>query len=331
MIESYQNEVARKQRAARIFWLIVFMFAGFLYFFFQGYYPDVRLGVKQFLGNSGSTLGDHPSELIKSFGIINISVKRPSGATILLDDVNYVNNDKLMTNYGEYSVNIMKTGYMSDRFDFVIDRESPYYISTVSLLREPTYTRLGTGTASLTRLDEHSWLQSGTSGTLLLEESLSGGTELSSRGKLSIGEGFFLSGNTITSYNTDEELWEVRTWSGSSDFIEHCRVQVSLRSGFLICEKSKTLLTDKGRTLTGVLSIGTDWIRRADLLLVGPSLSPLSLTGSELQSEHYIEKDGNWYSQSGASFVPLMGTTSKKIIPPITSGINTIEYVRWIK
>ncbi len=49
MIESYQTEVARKQRAARIFWLIVFMFSGFLYFFFQGYYPDIRLGVKQFL------------------------------------------------------------------------------------------------------------------------------------------------------------------------------------------------------------------------------------------------------------------------------------------
>ncbi len=159
MIESYQAEVARKQKAARIFWLIVFMFAGFLYFFFQGYYPDVRLGVKQFLGTSGSTLGDSPSDLIKSFGIINISVKKPTGATISLGSGSYVNNDKLMTNYGAYTATISKVGYISDVFDFVIDRESPYYISTVSLLRAPTYAPVATGSYSVSQIDTSSWIQ----------------------------------------------------------------------------------------------------------------------------------------------------------------------------
>lgn len=42
MLESYYEEIARKKRAARIFWLVVFIFAGFLFFFFQGYYPDIQ-------------------------------------------------------------------------------------------------------------------------------------------------------------------------------------------------------------------------------------------------------------------------------------------------
>jgi hypothetical protein len=136
--------------------------------------------VKQFLNVSGSTLGDNPSDLIKSFGIINISVKRPVGATISLGSGNYVNNDKLMTNYGTYTAHISKSGYISDAFDFVIDRESPYYISTVSLLREPTYTRVATGSYSVTRLAPTSWMASGSSGSFMLDESFSGGTRIAS-------------------------------------------------------------------------------------------------------------------------------------------------------
>jgi cell shape-determining protein MreC len=42
MLESYQHEIQRKRRAARVFWCIVFAFALFLFFFFQGYYPSPR-------------------------------------------------------------------------------------------------------------------------------------------------------------------------------------------------------------------------------------------------------------------------------------------------
>jgi hypothetical protein len=330
MIESYQAEVARKQKAARIFWLIVFTFAGFLYFFFQGYYPDVRLGVKQFLGTSGSTLGDSPSDLIKSFGIINISVKKPTGATISLGSGSYVNNDKLMTNYGEYTATISKVGYISDVFDFVIDRESPYYISIVSLLRAPTYARVATGSYTVRKIGDTSWIQSGASGSVLLDESFSGGIRLTPGSRVSIGEGYFLSGKTIMTYNTDEKAWEPQIWSGSSDFIADCSTQISVRSVVLSCDQAQTVLTDKWRTLTGILAIGRDWIRRSDRLLTGDNLTPLALTGAELQSPNYIERDGNWYSQSGATFVPLRSNTSKKILPPIVTDLDTIEYVRWV-
>ena len=83
-----------------------------------------------------------------------------------------------MTNYGTYTASISKSGYISDVFDFVIDRESPYYISTISLLPRPTYAQVGTGSHRIMKISDTSWIQSGASGSVLLDESFSGGVRL---------------------------------------------------------------------------------------------------------------------------------------------------------
>lgn len=44
-----------------------------------------------------------PRDLIRSFGIVNVSVK-PDNATILLSGSSYNNDEKRMTNYGTYSL-----------------------------------------------------------------------------------------------------------------------------------------------------------------------------------------------------------------------------------
>lgn len=46
MLQSYDQEIREKRRAARIFWYIVCIFAIFLFFFFQGYYPSIRIGLE---------------------------------------------------------------------------------------------------------------------------------------------------------------------------------------------------------------------------------------------------------------------------------------------
>jgi hypothetical protein len=83
MLETYQAEITRKRRAARIFWLIVFICSLFLYFFFQGYYPDVRVGLRHIFSESGSQNFPGSSDLIRSFGIINVRTTQ-ADATILL-------------------------------------------------------------------------------------------------------------------------------------------------------------------------------------------------------------------------------------------------------
>ena len=144
MLESYQQEVIRKRKSARIFWFLVFSFTIFLYFFFQGFYPDVRVGLRQIFRNSEQDLSGSGNELIKSFGIINISVKNPVDATILVSSGAFSSNEKRIVKYGNYQANITRENYIQDTFEFSIDKEMPYYISSINLLPRPRYTKYGT-------------------------------------------------------------------------------------------------------------------------------------------------------------------------------------------
>jgi hypothetical protein len=141
MIPSYQNEISEKRRGARLFWCIVFIASIFLYFFFQGYYPDVRLGLKRILSESGTTTHSGVSDLIRSFGIINI-VTIPADATITLGSGAYTSNEKQMSDYGLYHMNIEKSDYLTNRITFMIDRNKPYLIEKISLLPTPKYQKL---------------------------------------------------------------------------------------------------------------------------------------------------------------------------------------------
>lgn len=142
MIESYQIEILKKRRNSRWFWVIVFSFAFLLYFFFQGYYPDVRLGWARMFSEQDQT-GEKTSidDLIKSFGIINIKVI-PTSAQIYLGSGSYGNNEKRMSNYGSYTLSMRQDGYVTNALSFIIDKEKPYFIEEVSLLQQPKYRAL---------------------------------------------------------------------------------------------------------------------------------------------------------------------------------------------
>jgi cbb3-type cytochrome oxidase subunit 1 len=82
MLESYEHEVIRKKRAAKVFWLLVFSFAIFLYFFFQGYYPSFDFSLRSYF-SSGELQEIDREDLVKSFGVVNIRVE-PRDARIQL-------------------------------------------------------------------------------------------------------------------------------------------------------------------------------------------------------------------------------------------------------
>jgi hypothetical protein len=138
MIESYQLEIIRKRRAARLFWVIVFVCSFFLYYFFQGYYPDISLGMRRIFSESGSESRSGSTDLIRSFGIINVRTT-PQDASIELGSGTYNNNEKRMSDYGDYSMQIAEVGYLTNTMQFRIDREKPFFIEKVSLLPKPTY------------------------------------------------------------------------------------------------------------------------------------------------------------------------------------------------
>lgn len=170
MLETYQSEILRKKRASRIFWIVVFLFAGFLYFFFQGYYPSIDLSIR-----SLTSTGEHrtdPRDLIRSFGIINISVK-PENATIFLSSGTYSNDEKRMTNYGTYSLLMQHAGYLSYKSEFNIGKESPYYIDLMTLLPSIDYTRFGTGISNIANIRNNEWTTVTASGMVLYDEDFS--------------------------------------------------------------------------------------------------------------------------------------------------------------
>lgn len=105
-MQSYYDEIQQKKRASRIFWILVFSFAIFLYYFFQGYYPSLDISLKQIFTGSGMTRLER-DEFIESFGIVNIRVE-PQDARIQInrEDIGY--DEKKMVPYDEYLLSIGK-------------------------------------------------------------------------------------------------------------------------------------------------------------------------------------------------------------------------------
>lgn len=75
MLENYYEEIGRKRRERRMFWIVVWALSVFLYLFFQGYYPYVKFDTWNFLEKSdgaASETGKEKPQVVRAFGIINV-------------------------------------------------------------------------------------------------------------------------------------------------------------------------------------------------------------------------------------------------------------------
>ena len=325
MLQSYYEEIQRKRNAARFFWLIVFLFAGSLYFFFQGYYPAIYL--ERFFSASGGSLTESGS-LIRSFWIVNINIKNPD-TTILLNDLPYTNREKKMVNYGNYKISITKPGYVSWEMPFTIDKETPYYIDDITLLPRGDYTKFEKHLSNIINIGKNGWLtQSGNTIWFYGENFLNGNLVLTGTMDY-IGEGKFLSGNTLMEYNMEEWIWKNKTNPLLSKFLQSCKSPQS-KNGYLLCPGNMSLLTEKWKTLTGIISTGNGYIETASFLIVDnpDDLNPktLSLSGTPLTNHLFTEIEGTWYTPWSSGSLISIGEISKK---KIETGLNEIEYMSW--
>lgn len=99
MIPSYQEEIRKHKSKDRIFWVIVATMTVFLYFFFQGYYPNYE----RFFDQKDAS----KQAFLKPFGIIDIHVF-PSPDGIWINNEYYNNNSKTIFDLGGYTVSIQK-------------------------------------------------------------------------------------------------------------------------------------------------------------------------------------------------------------------------------
>ncbi len=138
MIPSYQEEIRIHKGKDRIFWLIVFVMTIFLYFFFQGSYPDYKKLINIF-SHQETPIADQT--FIKHFGMLEIQTS-PAPDQIWINMERYGNNVKKMIDFGTYTASIQKSGYISVSFPFLINNEHQVYINVLNLLMLPVYSPL---------------------------------------------------------------------------------------------------------------------------------------------------------------------------------------------
>lgn len=140
MLENYYEEIGRKRRERWVFWIIVWMLSTFLYLFFQGYYPYVRLDMGKFFEE------DRPvakPQVVRAFGIINVmAIPIPDAITVSSSTFGtkiIPNDDKGFFDFGTYSIRVEKDGYLPISLRATLSKEDSFSISVLELFKRPLY------------------------------------------------------------------------------------------------------------------------------------------------------------------------------------------------
>ena len=174
---------------------------------------------------------------MKSFGIINVRVV-PLDSSITLGSGSYGNNEKRMSDYGNYLMSIKKNGYVTNAIEFIIDRDKPYFIEKVSLLPSPEYKKIPEmldiypmKNGEVIFRTASGYVFSGTTQTKSFV--YSGGLQY-------IGSNYFTSGSGVL-------IWENGTFERANptvtNFVRTCE-SIEWESELFYCPKSNSLLTE---------------------------------------------------------------------------------------
>ncbi len=312
MIETYHTEVTKKRRNARWFWVIVFLFAIFLYFFFQGYYPDVRLGIKRmFLEDTTNTASGNFDDLIRSFGIINVKTI-PTTAVITIGSGAYGNNEKRMTNYGAYTMNIESPWYRENSLNFSIDKEKPYFIEEISLLPIPKYSKT-IGIATVYQVDNDTYLIQ-TASWLTASGIVSNTGIITKNPNLKhIGGLYFQSGTTLYGWWGDRLS---RSNDERENFVNTCQSTQWISNNSLYCPGVGSMYTENNIYMTGITDIYRGLMRTQSGNIIdmyrGYTRIPSSYSGN-VTDIHRL--DDIYYVSSGGLLSPISSWWEPIITP----------------
>jgi hypothetical protein len=107
---------------------------------------------------------------------------------MILGSGSYAHDEKRMTDYGKYQLSATREGYIPSNIEFIIDRETPYYIDILSLLPTVRYNRSGSGWSHIAKIDENHWSAHIKNGMILLDEDFTLKNLISEIPYTSIGE-----------------------------------------------------------------------------------------------------------------------------------------------
>lgn len=175
--------------------------------------------------------------MIRSFGIINVRTT-PQEASIYLGSGTYTSNEKRMSDYGDYTMHITESGYLSNTMDFRIDREKPFFIEKVSLLPKPIYRKLQKSN-ELYQVTDNTYIIRTASGLIWSGATMTGRVNYS--GSLDqIGGVYFMTNRGVLRWSTDKFLIADQY---IQDYVETCP-HVEWVSGLFSCPQVHSLLTE---------------------------------------------------------------------------------------
>lgn len=327
MLETYYDEIEKKWRRKIFFWIVVFIFATALYFFFKGKYLAVNIDWKNALSNTGSTFswltltgnqtGTTDIISLHSFGIVNVKVK-PTDSAISLNDAPYASDSKLRVDYGKYHLVMSHEGYLTGSMDFSISDEKNFYIDNVILLKKPAYSQFLTG--SLTGIIgqwRESWLQLTHSWVILHEGGFATGKIVTTKKLIPLGGNKFLSGSQIVEFSDADASWTPQTNQRIISFVTACSNTVYMHSLYF-CPQSNEAISSNWKLFTGVVSIHKNSLITKEKIYIGnidgDSIS-ISNTGalSDATSTQYIHIANNWYGFTNSWELVWIDPTSGKI------------------
>ena len=94
------------------------------------------------------------------------------------------------------------------------------------------------------------------------------------------------------------------------------------------CPLTEKLITDIGRTYTGITDIGRGYVRSRDTLY--SETKNITLAPNEQESRFFIESNDFWYIPSGGNCLPLLDNSEKHSLPLIITPLDSISYATWL-
>ncbi|MFZ4462025.1 MAG: hypothetical protein ACOYN2_06055 [Patescibacteria group bacterium] len=278
MLQSYQEEVRRKRNAYRVFWLVVFSFAFLLYMFFQGYYISVQVGFEDLIraAKSSTSTGTSPSvssQVVRSFGIVNIQVD-PNPATLHINGQPYQNGAKSIFDYGKYNIDIEDPTYVPIHIQTTLDRQNPFYINIIRLLKTPTSTELPHVFEKVENLSSGKFLAkvatgSGKANYEVFDDTFATGASLTgvtnSGNLVYIGDRYFKAGEKLVLY--DEATDTLRAYERPKSLTGALCTDIKSIKGDLFCSGSGTFLTGKYTSIKEKIIEANDRIIRTALTI----------------------------------------------------------------
>lgn len=313
MLESYFQEVKRKQMRKLFFWLIVFIFASLLYLFFKGTYIVVnfdwinRLEDNPQITSSGLTNSWGNFITLNHFGIVNVKTF-PRDATMLLNGEYYRNDSKPQIDYNNYEMWVFKNGYKNADLNFSITDEKNFFIDTVYLLKNPTYSRTkNIVDGRIIPIWSDSWIAYAHSGMLLYQNTFESGTLISPIQYKHMGDEQFLIGKTPATYSILDGKWIKNPVKSVENFISKCP-NPSYQNMIFTCSENHTAITNAGKTFTGVLSYGKNFLKTNTSIILrdsGEDTVIFPLTEASKKGNYFLEIEHNWFTNSGSALVSI--------------------------